>query len=337
MLNSSPVIGQRFAFAHGRAGVLQQSLLSQSDIDRLLGAHDQRETEQVLTELRFTKLIDQSLRDPQEILAACQAWVRREVSSMTPKDLQPTFDILWMEGDLPLLAYLLKKKNGLTSDISREPDSPYYAYNPEALRLLVEEGKKGDLPAHLVSFVQNIKDETFEDPRLIDAAVSQYGADTKLMLAKKSGSKAIRRYVEHGIDVQNIRTALRFPESSRSSEIGQHLLKGGTIDTKSLTGNDASVAAAIRMAGFHELSDAIEDRHDDLNRVERALSDILAKDVAVLWNVILSIEPLFAFAITALAQIRLMRAVVIGKRNNLSPQQIKQMLPPFLSASHYVL
>lgn len=337
MLNSSPAIGQRFAFAHGRAGVLQQSLLSQSDIDRLLGAHDQRETEQVLTELNFTKLIDQSLRNPQQILTACQAWVRREVSSMTPPDLQPVFDILWMEGDLPLLAYLLKQKKGLTSDISREPDSPYYAYNPEALRQLVEEGKKGDLPDHLVSFVRALEKQKFEDPRLIDAAVAQYGADTKLALAKKSSSKAIKQYVQHSIDVQNIRTALRFPASERSFTASSHLLQGGTIDTNALTGSDASVTAAIRMAGFHELSDAIESAHEDLNRVERALSDILAKDVAVLWNVILSIEPLFAFAITALAQIRLLRAVVIGKRNNLGPQQIKQMLPPFLSASHYVL
>lgn len=336
MLRAPSVIGQHFAFAHGRTGVLQQSLLNQSDIDRLLGAHDRRETEQVFIELRFTKLIDQSIRDPQEILAACQAWVHREVTSMCPKDKQPVFDILWMDGDQPLLSYLLKKSKGLASGISREPEPAYSAYGRDALRKLVEDDVKNGLPDDFVASVRHMKKEDFADPRMIDAAVAQLIADSKLSLARKSGSKAILTYVLHDIDIRNIRTALRFPEAARASA-APHLLRGGTIAPENLVGSDASLAAAVRMAGFHETADLIGHTSGDLNRIERALNDILAGDIAVLWNVILRIEPLFAFAATALAQIRLLRAIVIGKRNDLGPQEIKQMLPPFLSASHYVL
>lgn len=335
MSSSSPVIGQRYAFAHGRTGVLQQSLLSKSDIDRLLGAHDQKEAEQVLIELKFTKLIDQSLRDAGKVLLACQAWVRTEVTSMTPKDNHDIFDILWLEGDQPYLAYLLKKSQGLTSGISREPEIVYSAVDQSALRTLVEENAEGNLPKHLVAFVRDVQSKQLTDPQLIDAAVSQYVADTKLALAKKSGSKAIKRYVQHQIDLQNIRTVLRFTEAERNNA-SAHLIRGGTIKTESLPGNAAHVAAQVRMAGMHRLADVI-DKNTDGNAIEQALNDVLAGDIAAMWNTILSIESLFAFAATALAQIRLLRAITIGKRNNLAPQQIKQILPPFLSASHYVL
>jgi len=56
-----------------------------------------------------------------------------------------------------------------------------------------------------------------------------------------------------------------------------------------------------------------------------------------MWNIPLSIEPVFAFAALAQSQLALLRALIIGKRANLDPQTIKKMLPPFLSASHYVL
>ena len=336
MFTRSSVIGQHFAFAHGRTGVLQQFLLAQSDVDRMLGAHDSHEMQQVLTELRFTKLIDQSLRDENDILAACQAWVRREVTSMTPKGLQPVFDILWLDGDMPVLAYLLKQKKGLTSSISRLPNPPYFVYGTDALRALVDSDDAGELPGPLVAFVRDVHAQTSRDPRGIDTAVAQYAADAKLRLAAKSGSRAMTRYVRHYIDVQNIRTVLRFSAEDRASAL-PHLIDGGTMTPKSLVAKGSSLAVQVRNAEFYKLADSIDRSPEDSNDIERALNAILAEDVSVFWNTILSIESLFAFAITALAQIRLLRAIVIGKRNDLRPQDIKRMMPQFLSASHYVL
>ncbi len=336
MLSSSPVIGQRFAFAHGRTGVLQQSLLSQSDIDRLLGTHDSHEAQQVLTELRFTKLIDQSLRDADAIVRACEQWVRREVTVMCPKDKQPVFNILWLEGDLPVLAYLLKKQKGMTSGISMEPQSAYHVFARASLVQLIEQDVVVDLPEELVACIRSIRSSKIDDPRVLDARISQFGADMRKAYAAKSGSKPILRFVTHLIDLQNIRTVLRFPKEERGAAT-LHLLNGGSIKPSLLTSAATTVAAQVRIAGFYHLANAIEQPLHDINCIEQALDDILAEDIAVMWNVILSIEPLFAFAALSLAQIRLLRAIIIGKRNALSPQEIKKMLPAFLSASHYVL
>lgn len=333
MLRNSAVIGQQFAFAHGRSGVLQQFLLSQQDIDRLLGAHDRKEVEQILTELRFTKNIDQSLRDPHAILEACRLWVRREIAAMSPEAERAVFDILWMEGDLPLVAYLLKRRKGLTSDISSEPEPAFTAYAPESLRALVENGNAEGLPKDLITGIGAIREKNVDDARLIDAAVSQLGADLRVKLATESGSKAIIRYVRHSIDMENIRTTLRFAQDERTASL-PHLIFGGSIPPKDLTGNNAQLAARLRMAGFHVLADNVES--NDHSAIERMLNDIVANDIADMWNVILRVEPVFAFAATALAHLRILRAVVLGKRNELSPQEIKRILPPFLSASHYV-
>jgi len=336
MLSSSPVIGQRFAFAHGRTGVLQQSLLSQSDIDRLLGTHDGREAEQVLTELKFTKMIDQSLRDADAIIHACEQWVHLEVTQMCPQDKQPVFNTLWIEGDLPVLAYLLKKSKGITSSISKQPQPFYHVYDLTALAHLIETDEAGELPAELVSFVRFVQTRNVSDPRAIDTLVSQFGSDMRTMYAKKSRSKNIEIFVKHLIDVQNIRTALRFPSDMRQNA-HMHMLKGGSIMPQLLMETGTTIAAQARIAAFYELADIIEKFPNDTNRIEQALDEILAQDISAMWNVILSIEPLFAFAATGLAQIRLLRAITIGKRNNIPPQDIKKMLPAFLSASHYVL
>ena len=141
MTTTASLIGQQFAYAHGRTGVLQQLLLTQSDVDRLLGAAGGKEVEQILIELKMTSIIDQGIREGGEVLQAVSAWVRREVELMSPASKRPVFNILWMEGDAPLLAYLLKQAKGIAAETSTEPISGMTAYSPNALRALVQENE----------------------------------------------------------------------------------------------------------------------------------------------------------------------------------------------------
>ena len=238
------LVGQHFAYAHGRTGVLQQLLLTQSDVDRLLGASGGKEVEQILIELKMTSIIDQGIQGGNEVLQAVASWVRQEVEQMSPESKKPIFNILWMEGDAPLLAYLLKDAKSLTSDISEEPVSGMTAYSPIALRALVREREEGTLPSHLISFVEEMLSTEGMDARMIDAKVAQYVASTSLSLARTSGSKHIREYVKHSIDLQNIRTALRLAnEESETSLL--YLIEGGTIPAKELAGPLDKTLSAI--------------------------------------------------------------------------------------------
>jgi hypothetical protein len=309
--------------------VLQQLLLTASDRDRLLGAADLKEAESILTELKLTSPIDQGLKKSDEILQAIGTWVRAEVETMAPESKRPAFHILWLEEDAPMLSYLLKKHHGLTSAVSTQPLSGMTTYSADALQQLVTEGIAGSLPSHLVEFIKEAKDIKDVTPQSIDSAVAQYVATLQLKLARASGSAALKSYVEHKIDLNNIRTALRK---------GNDLIVGGSIAPKDLTGDLRSILTAVDRSSLpYDLSDPIRKAVDDPNALEHALSKVMADDIAHMWNIPLSIEPVFAFAALAQSQMKLLRVLLIGKRANMSPQEIKLMLPPFLSASHYVL
>lgn len=315
---TSSTITQNFAFASGRTGVLQLLLLTQSDVDRLLGAHSGKEVEQILTELKLTNPIDQGIDNGDDILHAVAQWVRQEVETMSPKNKQQIFSILWMENDAPLMAYRLKKQFGLTSEVSKEPpteDEVALAYHLNAIE---ERVKFGD-----------------PTPQEVDTAVSQYVADAQLKLADESGSAHIKTYVQHLIDLHNIRTAVRLA-GNENVDHRTLMLKGGTLNPKELCGSLEDLAKVIdRSPITFTLGSYLANA--DKNELERMLADVLARDIAAMWNVPLSIEPLFAFAAIAFSQLKLIRAILIGKRNELSPQEVKALTPPFLSASHYIL
>ena len=330
MSGLSAIVGQNFAFASGRTGVLQQLLLTASDRDRLLGSKNLQEAEQILTELKMSSPIDQGLKKADEILQAIAEWAREEVEQMSPASSRPTFHILWLDEDAPLLSYLLKKHHGLTSEISQQPQSGMTTYEPEQLHALME-GNPGRLPGHLVSFVREMKEKRDLRPEEIDADVSQYVASLQQKLARASGSTAIQRYVTHRIDLTNIRTALRLSETEADLSV---FLTGGTLELRKIAGDSDAIAKAIERS---ELPNSIASAIRSGDGLAQALAQVTADDIAHMWNIPLSIEPLFAFAALAHAQIKLLRALTIGKRAGLSPQEIKTMLPPFLSASHYVL
>lgn len=332
-----PSVGQHFAFAQGRIGVIKQVLLSQSDVDRLLGAHDRKGVEQIFTELKITNGIDQSVKNGDAILIAVARWMRNEVENMTPVSKQAIFNILWLEGDAPCIAYLLKKHHGLVSDISEEPVPSFSAYNVEQLRAFVEREETVELPSHVVALVERVKAMENPSPKQIDTEVAQYVADTRLRLARTSGSKDILLYVKHLIDCSNLRTALRLRDED-ASEVLPYLLQGGTIKVQELAKSQTDILKAMKKSGLsYRLSDLLEKPEIDVNAIEQALTYIVSEDIARMWNVPLSIEPLFAFAAITTMQLKLMRMILMGKRNELTPQEIKAALPPFISASHYVL
>lgn len=331
----STIVQQDFAYASGRTGVLQQLLLTASDRDRLLGAADLKAAESILTELKFTSVINQGLQESDEILQATAKWIREEVENMAPESKKSTFHILWIEESAPLLSYHLKKYFGLTSPVSREPQTMRTDERKMQMIQLIENNAEGSLPPALVAFVREVKQLKDPSPETIDNLAAKYIAQVHINLARKSKSPEILKYVLHRIDLANIRIALRLKEEPVGTSV---FIRGGTLDLKRLTGNLDDIIKTIDRSNLpFALAENVRKASEDSNAIEHALSTVTADDIAHMWNIPLSVEPVFAFAAIALSQIKLLRVLLIGKRANMSPQEIKLMLPPFLSASHYVL
>lgn len=323
--------GERYAFGYGRIGVLQQSLLSQSDVDRLLGAHSEEELRRILSEIRFTTHA-MPLEKLESFVPAMERWLRDEVEKMAPADKANVFHILWMREDIPVIAYYLKKFHGFTSSQSSDPSDAVTAYDGESLRSLVmDENNDGKLPNDLVKFIENMKKRIDTTPQEIDGEVAQFIAHRQLDLAKKSGSRLVRRYVAHLIDLQNIRTAHRLGANQFDRS---HFTEGGEIAVDHLMDNPEKLFMLLQQSSLPDsVVRSLRDTQDSSVILERGLNRGLAHDIAEMRAVPLSIEPLFSFAIIALSHILLVRTILIGKAAKLPAEDIRLMLPPFFSTS----
>jgi len=316
-------------------GVLKLLLMEQSDVDRMLGARDLKEVEKILTELKLTSVIDQGINEGRAILEAVGTWMRREVEQMSPDEADEIFHILWLENDAPVISYFIKQKLNLTSEISKEPLSGMSAFDPDEIKQFIKDGSQGALPMHLTDFITEMLGGEESNAKEVDTAVAAYIANLQLELAGRSGSEHIKSFVSHKIDLNNIRTAVRL-NKEEEDEVLPYLLGGGTIPAKELAGDKDKIVSAIEHSGlFMFLPNDLETLFSDPIEFEQLAAHIVATDVSKMWNVPLSIDPLFAFAAITNNQLKLIRTILIAKRSELTPQETKQSLPPFLTASNF--
>lgn len=333
MMGAAARSGNDFAYAAGRVGVLQQRLLTPSDVDRLLGARTESDLERVFGELKFTNVVMGDLSSLDRLIPRMEKWLHDELEQMLPDEWRPMLGILWLKEDAPLIASFLKQHFGFTKTEVAEGRAPS-SYKPRLLRELIIDGKAHHtLPGHLVLFVQRQKRKEHMTPALIDASVARYVARTQSELAKESGSAQLQMYVKHQIDLQNLRIARRLKDSDDASKI---FLPGGEVDPMLLVGDRRKAANALRGTSLHfSFTEEFETADDTSIAIERSLVKSLAHDVAQMRANILGPESAFAYAIIALSQLKILRTIIIAKRASLSNPEIRDMLPPFLSTSPY--
>lgn len=322
---------QTHSYGFGRVGVLQEYLLTQNDVDRMVSAANAAELGLILTELKISSQVEYN-DNPHRFINNIERWLKNEVRSMVSESEADVFDILWMKDDAALLGYLLKKQHGLTSGLSTEPHVGATAYDPESIRTLVSGGHASGTPEELRSFVRSALSDRSLSPQQIDTLVARFFAERQLALAKKGG-EAIRLFVAHHIDLQNIRTARRLRRDERPED---HLLPGGDISMSRFTTDPQKLADLVR--GSHlssALADSIQTAEDSTIVLERGLAKAIAFDIAQMRMRPLTIEPIFAFAAIAQSQLKLLRTILVGASAGLRSDELKKLLPPFLSASPY--
>jgi vacuolar-type H+-ATPase subunit C/Vma6 len=335
MSPSASVFGQGYAYGFGRIGVLQEYLLTQQDVERLLAARDETALHKAITEMKISTHVEYAT-DPHRFINNLEQWLQREITALVPEGKRRIFDILWVKDDASLLAYLLKKHHGFTSDLSAEPVIGASAFGTDELRTLVETGTNPALPDELTAFVRGIRDAKDVSPQMIDTAVAQFVVEHQNRMARESGSESIRRYVRHHIDLQNIRTARRLSADERPAD---HLLRGGEIDIERFSMEPHALVELIRKSSLpnsliDSLLDAIGGDESSI-LLERGLARAIAHDIAVMRDHVLTVDPIFAFAAIYQSQLRLLRTVLVAKSAGLSAEEAHKLLPPFLSASPF--
>jgi len=220
-------LGQHFAYALGRLGVLESQLLKVTDIDRILGAGNAEEAVKMLRDIEFVS-VSESAETFLDVLNDSMKLLKENVEKMAPEEKHFIFNILWIDGDRAKISFDLKAKSNFTSDIAVEP-----------------------LPPVTTGFDVEF-DEAFSSPIDIDIAVAKACRDQMLSLAKRSGSRAILNYAELKTELEDARTALRSSEKTDMDAIvfekevavslGEHL----TEMQKMILGPEALFSYAAR-------------------------------------------------------------------------------------------
>ncbi len=325
---SSFLGGQNTAYGYGRLGILQQKLLTGNDVDRLVMSHSPAEFERVLNEIAFTEPVRGM--PVQKMVAGMEQWLRRELNSMLPEPENEVFSILWLREDSARLSYLLKKHFHLTSNLQLPSDENV---EDSPLGHLVLKGESGEVMSEVADFILPLRLKTELTVAEIDTLVAKFVAEEQVRIAHRSGKTLIERYVRHLIDLQNLRTVHRLHSDD---VIEDHLLPGGSIDFEQTGRNNASIAAALRLAGFNaNLTDLFSQSPETGLEMERAIGEAIGHEVVTMRSIPLSVESLLAYGVVAMSQLKVLRTVLIGKNAGLRSEEIRTMLPPFLSTSPF--
>ncbi len=330
-MSSSLQNRQMHAFGFGRVGVLQELLLSQSDVERLVQSSSEKELAKAMSELKIALHVPYSSH-PHEFINSIEIWLSSELSQLVEeKDAKAVFDILWMKDDTSFVSYLLKKHHNFTSSIATEPHVGAMAYSKELYRECIEKGDFSRVPESLALWLNALRTRTDLSPQEIDTLVAENFAMEQVGRAEKV-SPLIVEYVKHHIDLQNIRTAQRL--SRGKTPLAPYLLHGGTIAVEHFSEDLTQLATLVKNSELKTILSSAS-AADDFILLERALVKEIADDLAKMRSHILSIEPLFAFGAIAVSQLKVLRTILVGKSAGLSAEEMKLLLPPFLSASPF--
>lgn len=329
MSETASTSGTDFAYGYGRVGVLQQQLLHKADIDRLLGAHTDAELHHILSDVPFTSVV-MPLEDLSTFTIAMEQWLKRELAKLAPEGKGELFEILWLREDLPIVAHLLKEYHGHTSGLTSPDHTSVTSYPFDMLRAQVFESGHRELPEDIAQFIEKMKAHKNFHPEQIDHEVAVFIASKQLELAKASGSKLVVRYVQHTIDLQNIRTARRIRPGTDTKDL---FIPGGEIDPRRLTTSPREIALLIHSSTLPSaIAEGVTEENSSLI-LERSLNKGLAHDIAQMRSIPLSVEPIFAYGVMALSQILLVRTLLIAKAAGMTAAEISNMLPPVYSTS----
>jgi vacuolar-type H+-ATPase subunit C/Vma6 len=312
-----------FVYFFGRLAIIKPALLTDSDRNRLLGADSLADFVKVILELPFTKFIHQGASNPELVFSALQSWLEREIHDGVHANFQTVLLLPILQNYSAALSIALKKQhNFATNENALLPNDSITAFEE-----VLTTGTSTVLPVDLIDIAKNISKQVFHTPQEIDAAVAGAFALYSVNVAKKSGSATITKFVQTSIDTINVKVALR---SANANE----LLPGGKIDRSVFANNVESWKSSLRKAEYSVLAEKLQ-ANMRIEELEQVCMQELTKSIRALWALPMSIEYAFAFVTTAVNHANFLRTMYIGKKNDLTAQEIAEITPPFISSSIY--
>lgn len=174
--------------------------------------------------------------------------------------------------------------------------------------------------------------EESKDPQRLDMTMDTTQNEYMVALAEKLDAPLITEHVRNYIDVQNINMTIRGKrQNHRVNCVADFIIRGGNIPHDLYAGYyflsiEELVEKLTRYDIYPSLKEGIELtlKDDRLLHIREATVNYLDKLALRGKTVTYGPEVLFSYMLRKEREVQLIRTIVIGKINNLSPEEIRQ-------------
>ena len=337
---ASAIENTKYAYAVGRIRALETRLLDRADIGRLLEAESASETLKTLSEGEYESSLS-SIGDAADFETALNMERERIYDLIDKLSLDPAltqmFRIRWDFHNLKVLlkSSYLERASSDDDDVLIESG----LIPIENLRSAItpnDEGGSIKLPDYIQNALDDAQAEYAEDqnPQMIDIMIDNHLQSFLYQCAADYPSPFLCGYFEAMADLTNIKSFIRMKMLDESVRmLDMVLMPHGSLDQGMYIGQfDETVenfAGIVSNTPYAELVTEglrIWSEEHSLAAYERLADNYLIDYIKPAKYIVFGVEPLIAYLLAKEHEMKLIRIIVIGKLNDLPPDDIQERL-----------
>lgn len=206
----------------------------------------------------------------------------------------------------------------------------------ETIKQMILEEKYSGISETVAKTVQNavINFRESGDPQDIDIAVDKGIFQYALEIARNSKDDYLLEYVKFNIDITNLKTFIRLKAQERNIEfLDKVFIEGGTLKYNQFAGyiNQSLERFADKLSytSFSKWSDqgiAEYIKNRDLGSIDKYADNYIINHIKKAKFISLGTEPVIAYIIARENEIRALRIILAGKKNNVHPDKIRERM-----------
>ena len=319
-----------YLYLSARLRAMENSLLTQARMERMLDAPTAEDAAKVLTECGYQELSRVDVDTVNDMLAKARDQVMRDLAGCAPDSRM--VDVFQIKYDYHNAKVLLKSEargedpQRLLVDAGRVPG--------KVLAAAVAESDFGSLTAPLAQAIQAAREllGATKDPQQADFLLDQAYFKEMETLARETGSEFLQGYVRLMVDVANLRSLVRVIRMGKDGDFLKTVLfQGGSMDLRRLIAvaeGSATVEetyAASSLAQAAQLGQAAVSG-GGLTAFEKACDNALMAYLTQAKRVAFGEQPLIAYLAAKDSEFTAVRIIMTGRLAGLSADVIRERL-----------
>lgn len=319
-----------YLYLSARLRAMENSLLTQARMERMLDAPTAEDAAKVLTECGYQELSRVDVDTVNDLLAKARDQVMHDLAGCAPDPRM--VDVFQIKYDYHNAKVLLKSEargedpQRLLVDAGRVPG--------KTLAAAVAESEFGSLPAPLAKAIQDAREllGATKDPQQADFLLDQAYFKEMEHLAQETGSEFLQGYVRLMVDVANLRSLVRVIRMGKDGDFLKTVLfQGGSMDLRRLIAVAEGSATVEEIYSTSSLAQAAQLGQAAVNgggltAFEKACDNALMAYLTQAKRVAFGEQPLIAYLAAKDSEFTAVRIIMTGRLAGLSADVIRERL-----------